>query len=145
MHSLSVVLVILSGCFAYDKDIKATDFFECEEVLVKSEEVKESFPIACLWNNEINDKEVLRIKMFVLGNDMHIRLSDEANFKKDHHGIYISGNVGNPDWPVKSGIALAAGTYWGPAKEEITTDLTDNFFYTELYLVVTKGKIIEFL
>lgn len=145
MILLKVLLVILSlsGCFAFNENIRVTDFYECEEVLVKTEDIQQSFPISCLWNNEINDKEVLRMKLFVLGMDMHIELGVGDDFGKTHHGIYISGNIGNPNWAIKSGIAEVTGKEWGPAKEAITTHLIDSFFYTELYLVVTKGKVVQ--
>ncbi|KAL5273563.1 hypothetical protein ACFFRR_000357 [Megaselia abdita] len=138
-----LILIIACGCFAYDENIKVTDFYECEEVFLKSEDVNDVYPISCLWNNQIDDNEVLRIKLYVLGYDMQIRLSDGDDFSKEHHGIYISGNIGNPNWAVKSGIALVSGTTWGPAKEVITTNLTNNFFYTELFLVVTKDGWIS--
>ncbi|KAL5286912.1 hypothetical protein ACFFRR_008110 [Megaselia abdita] len=131
-----LILIIVIGCFAYDENIKVTDFYECEEVFLKSEDVNDVYQISCLWNNRIDDNEVLRIKLFVLGFDMHIRLSVGEDFSKEHHGIYINGNM-------QSGIALVNGNNWGPAKEEKTTNLTDSFFYTEMFLVVTKDGWIN--
>lgn len=142
MTSKLLILSVLSACFAFDENIRFTDFYECEEVLIKSEEVGHFFPLDCLWNNEVNGKEILRIKLYVLGFDMHIHLSNGGDFTKKHHGIYISGNIGNPNWAIKSGIAEVEGTGWGPAAEAVTTTLNDSFFFTELYLVVTKGKVI---
>lgn len=144
MTSKLLILSILSACFAYDENIRFADFYECEEVLVKSEEVQHVFPIDCLWNNEVNNKETLRIKLFVLGFDMHIHLlSHGGDFLKKHHAVYLSGNVGNSNWPIKSGIMEVEGTSWGDATDVVTTTLTDNFFFTELYLVVKKGEVVE--
>lgn len=142
MTLFKVFLVILGGCFAFDEKIRMTDFYECEEMLANTEDIKQAWPISCLWNNEINDDEVLRMKLFVLGMDLHIELGVGEDFEKVHHGIYISGNIGNPNWAIKSGIAEVTGREWGPAQEAITTNLMDSFFYTELYLVVTKGNVI---
>lgn len=132
-------LCIVSGCSAFDENIRIAHLEECEEVFLRSEVIDNIYRIDCLWNNKINDNEILHMKLFVLGQDTHVLLSQGGNFQNKYYEIFISGNGGDPKKPTRSGIA-EVDSNWSTLVDVLTTDLTDMFFYTQLLLVVTKGK-----
>lgn len=125
-----VILSIFSASFAYDEKIRISDLYECEEMFLDSETVQEQdvYEISSLCNNKVSRKEILNTKLIVLGHDMHIKLSNGSDFNRKHYEIYISGNGGNQDQEMSSGIAVTDPNSWNALKVEVTENLTDTFF-----------------
>lgn len=143
---LSYLILVLcyftASTFCFNSNIKISDLEECEELFLNSSSVKDVYPISCLWNNEANENEVLRMRFFVLGFDVHIRLGKGDDFTKEHVGIYISGNRNDPSRELESAICRVTPRLWSIIELAKTRNLTDNFFYTEFLLIVTKGNFL---
>ncbi|KAL5278643.1 hypothetical protein ACFFRR_003338 [Megaselia abdita] len=142
----SLILAIFTSAInGYDRNIKIVDLFKCKELLLEGDYVSEVFPISLLQNNNPELNEILRMKFYVLGHDINLRISQEDNFNMKHYLVYFHGNGGTRNH-YSSGIALTDLKYnsWNLLTVAETDDLTDRFYYTMLHLAITKDGRINF-
>lgn len=147
MFYLSSVQVFLSALVVvscFDKGIKISDLHGCRELLLEDHEINDVFEISRLVNNRAKMDELLRMKFFVLGHDMHVRLSDSNNFNEMHYLTYFHGSGGGEIY--KTAIAETEARYnsWVVLEEAVETAITDRFYYTLLHLVITKSRLSRF-
>lgn len=136
---LPVFLSILAFVSCYDKGIRVFQLHGCRELLLEDHEVNDVFEISKLVNNKARIDEILRMKFFVLGHDMHVRLSDSYNFNEMHYLTFFHGSGGGELY--KTAIVQTEARYnsWHILEEAVETAITDRFYYTLLHLVITKG------
>ncbi|KAL5285076.1 hypothetical protein ACFFRR_007052 [Megaselia abdita] len=137
-----ISVVVFVSC--YDREIKISNLQGCRELLIDHHEIIDSFEISELYHNEARIDEILRMKFYVLGHDMHVRISDSSNFTKMHYAAFIHGSGGGKNY--KTAIAQTETRYgsWRVLKEADETAVTDRFYYTLLHLVITKDGWIKF-
>lgn len=141
LYQQSLLIVgLISFINGFDKNVKIAELFNCKELLLEGDFVNEVYPISSLMNNNPEKNEIIRMKFYVLGHDMHVRLSDEDNFELKHYLAYFDGNGGTGNI-FTSGIAVTDLKYnsWNLLTVTETNDLTDMFYYTMLRLVVTES------
>lgn len=132
-------LCVLAFVSCYDKGIKVFHLHGCTELLLE-DKISDVFEISKLVNNHAKMDEILRMKFFVLGHDMHVRLSDSYNFNEMHYLTYFHGTGGGEIY--KTAIAKTEARYnsWYVLEEAVETAITDRFYYTLLHLEVTKSE-----
>lgn len=136
------LVTIITG---YDRNIMIADLFLCKELLLEGDYVVQSYPITTLSNNNVDENELIHMKFYVLGHDMHVRLSNSQDLDNPHYIAYFHGNGGTKH-TYTSGIAVTEQKHnsWNLLTSTLTADLTDRFYYTMMHLVVTKSGYSRF-
>lgn len=139
LFKVEVFLSVLSFVYTFDRSILISNLHGCREILLEDEEVNDVFEISKLLNNYARYDEVLRMKFFVLGHDMHVRLSESNDFNSMHYLIYFHGSGGGDTY--KTALARTDNLYnsWYVLEEAYETVHTDRFYYTMLHIIVKKG------
>lgn len=145
---ISKVLVVLiwleSLCpngLAYDENLQVSTFVlsGCKELLITKTNKFKMFPIKDLIHNSPRNNEIVRTQMYMAGFDMYTALttsSKRPNYEEDSFYHSVINGYGRK----KSQINMNNGEECYFRKE----NLTHQIYYTQLDLVLTKGKFIIF-